>query len=186
MPSASLVRWRGLRGRLESLIPISTARKPEGAHLRAFCLYAPLFRRTEPMSRISMSPNARSRATRLVMGLALSILTAASAARAQQGDTAILLGTVSDTTDAEVPGVTISVTHLDTGSTVEVITDSAGNTGRRHCGSAATRSAPSCPASSHSASGRGAEHRRRAQSGRAAAARRRVRDRSPWRPRCRS
>ena len=76
------------------------------------------------MSRIPTMFLIPTLASRLVLGLLL--LVAPPAATAQQGDTDILLGTVVDTTNAAVAGVTVSVTHLATGSAIDVVTDSRG------------------------------------------------------------
>ena len=56
--------------------------------------------------------------------VALVFLSLPSAARAQD---AALSGVVTDTTNAVLPGVRVTATHLDTGTTFVAMTDGAGN-----------------------------------------------------------
>ena len=61
--------------------------------------------------------------------------------------TGTIQGTVTDTSGGVLPGVTVTVTHVDTGTERAVVTNEAGLYTRRSSRSAATRSRPSCPAS---------------------------------------
>jgi hypothetical protein len=49
-----------------------------------------------------------------------------AAALAQQANTAILVGVIDDATGATLPGVTVTVTHLATNTSIEVQTDERG------------------------------------------------------------
>src|SRR5689334_11612362 len=46
--------------------------------------------------------------------------------RAQQANTAVVVGTVLDSSDAAVPGATVALTHTDTSTTTTVVTDQKG------------------------------------------------------------
>ena len=56
----------------------------------------------------------------LVLGLA-------SVGMAQQMDTALIVGTVSDTTGAVIPGVSVTFNHVETGTTYTAETNESGN-----------------------------------------------------------
>jgi hypothetical protein len=64
---------------------------------------------------------------RLFLALVL-ILSAVAAAnmRAQQANTAIVVGTVVDSSDAPAPGATVTLLHLATNATTDVVTDERG------------------------------------------------------------
>ncbi len=64
-------------------------------------------------------------AIRTVVRFALVILCLAASARAQD-TTGTILGTITDSSGAVLPGVTVSVKHVDTGQTRTVITDASG------------------------------------------------------------
>jgi hypothetical protein len=51
---------------------------------------------------------------------------AAGVAHAQQANTAVVVGTVVDSTDAAVPGASIALTHTDTSTTTTVVSDEKG------------------------------------------------------------
>ena len=53
-------------------------------------------------------------------------LLAATSALAQQANTAIVVGTVVDASDASVPGATVTLRHLGTNATTEAVTDERG------------------------------------------------------------
>ena len=82
--------------------------------------------------------------------VALAAATAAAQAQAANGN---IEGTVRDTTGAALPGVTVTVTNIDTGTARTSVTNDDGGLPRaRCCRSAATRSSPSCRASRPSSS----------------------------------
>ena len=56
----------------------------------------------------------------------LSLSAHAGAASAQQANTAVVVGTVVDSSDAAVPGATIALTHTDTSTTTTVVSDEKG------------------------------------------------------------
>ena len=62
----------------------------------------------------------------LLAALAL-LLAAAPFAPAQQADTALIVGTVSDTTGAVIPGVTVTFNHVETGTVYTSETNESGN-----------------------------------------------------------
>ncbi|HEU4688622.1 MAG TPA: carboxypeptidase regulatory-like domain-containing protein, partial [Vicinamibacterales bacterium] len=64
-----------------------------------------------------------SRGTIAVFAL---IAFAAPALRAQQANNAILVGVVSDSTGAQLPGVTVTATHIATNTAIDVLTDERG------------------------------------------------------------
>ena len=45
---------------------------------------------------------------------------------AQQANTAVVVGTVVDSSDAAVPGATVALTHTDTSTTTTVVSDDKG------------------------------------------------------------
>ena len=55
------------------------------------------------------------------------ILGLASAGLAQQADTALIVGTVSDTTGAVIPGVAVTFNHVETGTAYTSETNESGN-----------------------------------------------------------
>src|SRR4051812_34357705 len=57
---------------------------------------------------------------------ALATLLVAGSAFAQQANTAIVVGTVLDTSKAAVPGATVTLTHLATNTTTSVVSDERG------------------------------------------------------------
>jgi hypothetical protein len=59
--------------------------------------------------------------------LVLAIMAgAALPTRAQQANTAVVVGTVVDSSDAAVPGATVALTHTDTSTTTTVVSDEKG------------------------------------------------------------
>jgi hypothetical protein len=65
------------------------------------------------------------RLARLLAMVAVLVL-APLAARAQQANTAVIVGTVVDSSEAAVPGATIRLTHPETSATSELISDERG------------------------------------------------------------
>src|SRR5712691_13527348 len=59
----------------------------------------------------------------IVFAILWSILALAVTARAQE---ATLSGSVTDTTDAVLPGVTVTALHIDTGNTFVAVSDATG------------------------------------------------------------
>jgi hypothetical protein len=68
------------------------------------------------------TPFRRARVLAMVALLVLVPL----AARAQQANTAVIVGTVVDASDAAIPGATVALAHGDTNATSTVITDERG------------------------------------------------------------
>jgi len=66
-----------------------------------------------------------SQLARLLAMVAILVLVPV-AARAQQGNTAVIVGTVVDSSDAAVPGATIRLTHRETSATSELVSDERG------------------------------------------------------------
>ncbi|MGH9158668.1 MAG: carboxypeptidase regulatory-like domain-containing protein, partial [Vicinamibacteraceae bacterium] len=64
--------------------------------------------------------------TSLTVPLAAIVLAAATAAHGQQGNTAIVVGLVTDQSDAPIPGATVTLTHLGTNTPTLVSTDGRG------------------------------------------------------------
>jgi hypothetical protein len=60
------------------------------------------------------------------IGVAIAFFLVAGSAHAQQGSTAIVVGVVQDQSHAAIPGATVTLAHLDTTTTTEVITDERG------------------------------------------------------------
>ena len=54
--------------------------------------------------------------TLIPVGLLLTLITLAPYAGGQQADTALIVGTVADTTGAVIPGVSVTFTHVETGT----------------------------------------------------------------------
>ena len=65
------------------------------------------------------------RLARLLAMVAVLVLVPV-AARAQQANTAVIVGTVVDSSDAAVPGATIRLTHRETSATSELVSDERG------------------------------------------------------------
>ena len=68
---------------------------------------------------------SRQRSLPLVI-FAVVIAITAGRLHAQQGNTAMVVGLVLDQTNAAVPGATITLTHLDTNTSTDVVTDDRG------------------------------------------------------------
>ena len=67
------------------------------------------------------------RSQRFLIGTALMVLCLSWVAPAQQMDTALIVGTVTDVTGAVIPGVTVTFNHLATGTVYTSSTNSEGN-----------------------------------------------------------
>jgi hypothetical protein len=61
-----------------------------------------------------------------LLAMAAVLVLAGVTARAQQANTAVVVGTVVDASDAAVPGATIALTHTDTSTTSTVVSDDKG------------------------------------------------------------
>jgi hypothetical protein len=61
-----------------------------------------------------------------VLALVALLVLVPLTARGQQANTAIIVGTVVDASDAAVPGATVALTHLDTNNTTTVVSDDKG------------------------------------------------------------
>src|SRR5688500_9686033 len=72
-----------------------------------------------------MSRNKRYRWT-LAAIIPIVLAANAAAARAQQADTAIVIGTIQDATEAPLPGATVTLVHLGTNAPTVVVTDARG------------------------------------------------------------
>ena len=64
---------------------------------------------------------------RCLLAALVLLLAAAPFASAQQADTALIVGTVSDTTGAVIPGVTVTFNHVETGTVYTSETNESGN-----------------------------------------------------------
>ncbi len=64
---------------------------------------------------------------RCILAAFVLVLGVASVGFAQQADTALIVGTVSDTTGAVIPGVAVTFNHVETGSTYTSETNESGN-----------------------------------------------------------
>jgi len=61
-----------------------------------------------------------------VLAMVAVLVLVGVAARAQQANTGVVVGTVVDASDAAVPGATVALTHTDTSTTSAVVTDERG------------------------------------------------------------
>ena len=61
-----------------------------------------------------------------VLAMVAVLVLAPVAAWAQQANTAVIVGTVVDSSDAAVPGATVRLTHRETSATSELVSDERG------------------------------------------------------------
>src|SRR5512138_985579 len=59
--------------------------------------------------------------------VALIVLSAATATRAQQANTAVVIGSVVDDTKGAIPGATVTLTQRETNAAITVVTDERGD-----------------------------------------------------------